>query len=70
MIMKLVSDLLEGDGHPGYGVVVRSSLKRGEDGKVHLVLQVIHHLSTFLVHRADTLSEENQTSSAEWRKTP
>lgn len=65
-----MSDLLEGDGHPGYGMVVRSSLKRREDGKVDLVLQVIHHLPTFLVHRPDTLSEENQTSSAEWGKTP
>lgn len=61
---RRVSHLSEGHGHPGDGVVVRSSLERREDGEVDLVLQVVHDLATFLVHRADALTEEDQAGSA------
>lgn len=43
------ADLLEGHGHAGDAVVVRSALQRREDGEVDLVLQVVHDLLPLLV---------------------
>lgn len=59
-----MSHLSESNSHSADGVVVRPPLERREDCEVDLVLQVVHDLATFLVHGADALTEEDQTSSA------
>lgn len=62
--MNMTAHLSEGDGHPADGVVMRSALKRGENGKVHPVLQVIEHLLPFLIHRPHPFPIEDQAGSA------
>ena len=51
--------LLKSGSKGGDGVVVRSTLEPGEDGKVDLVLQVVNDVLALLVLALDTLAEED-----------
>lgn len=53
--------------HTSNGMVVRSTLERGEDGEVDLVLEVVHDLLPLLVRRANTLTVEDEASPGQNR---
>lgn len=57
----MVAYLPESNGNSTNGMVVRSTLKAREKGKVDALLQIIHDgLPTFLIRRLHTTTEEYQ----------